>query len=104
MDFIVRYRVRRHLSASAPRGEGKSPPGMIQAKKADRHKKTGPMGSCFRIIRCSATSIVIVAAVEAGMMMMVVVMVGPAVSRRHPHNPGPISAAGSVTVMVKATG
>src|SRR5258708_33863540 len=87
MDFIVRYRVRRHLSASAPRRQGKGPAGLnrfrakwtpVRVKKTrqDRaQKKQDPLGSCFRISRCRPTSIV--AAIKAVMMEVVMMVMMP---------------------------
>src|SRR5512140_46293 len=97
MDFVVRYRVRRHLSASAPRGQGKGAAG-IAADTSCHAKKQDPLGSCFRISRCRATSIV--AAVEAVMMVVVVMMVTvPAVAGRHDNDTRRVSAVG-VMMMV----
>jgi hypothetical protein len=53
-------------------------------KGADSAQKTGPIGSCFLVIRWRATSIV--AAIEAVVMMMVVVMVP--VAARHDDDAG----------------
>ena len=48
MDLVDRYRVRRHLPASASRGEGEGPR-RIEQRQQKRTKKQDPRGPVFRL-------------------------------------------------------
>src|ERR1700738_4352954 len=106
MDLVDRYRVRRHLSASSSRGEGKIPPGLKPARARYRrastrvrhtkaHKKTGPAGPVFSSLECVAASIV--AAIVAMVVMVMVVVVAEA--GRHHDDAPPVGVMMMMVVM-----
>src|SRR5664279_114934 len=87
MDLVDRYSIRWHLPASASRRQGKSPPALVQAKRARR-----PFFSLF----VSATSIV--PTIEA--VMMVVVMMMVTISARNHDDAGRIPAILAVMMVM----